>query len=167
MVSFDYLFWIVLLSAVAVQRPNMMSVARFLSFLRKKGMDLVCEGLFVRVYTCLCVQSSMCLLQADAVDPASGQDLTHQLRHSRGLRVCKVPSGHVLFPVILSKPTVVWVRGLGLSFPGSLQAGGDFWPHLGAQGPPGKHPGPQGFRCPLAWEVTQPLLGGDLGGGSG
>ena len=55
MVSFDYLFWIVLLSAVAVQRPNMMSVARLLSFLRKKGMDLVCECLFVRVYTCLCV----------------------------------------------------------------------------------------------------------------
>ena len=55
MVSFGYLFWIVLLSAVAVQRPNMMSASRLLSFLRKKGMDLVCECLCVCVCTCLCV----------------------------------------------------------------------------------------------------------------
>ena len=46
--------------------------------------------------------------------------------------------------------------GLGLSFPGSLQAGGDSWPHSGAQVPPGKHEGPQGLRCPPAWEVAQP-----------
>ena len=105
---------------------------------------------------CVHVQARMCLLQADAVDPASGQDLTCQLRHSWGPRVCKVPSGHVLFPVILSKPMVVWVRGLGISFPGSLQAGGDSWPLSGAQVPPGKHEGPQGLRCPPAWKVTQP-----------
>lgn len=54
MVSFDYLFWIVLLSADAVQRPNMvMSVARLFSFLRKKGMDPVCECFSVCAYTCL------------------------------------------------------------------------------------------------------------------
>ena len=54
MVSFDYLFWIVLLSADAVQRPNMvMSEARLFSFLRKKEMDPVCECFSVCAYTCL------------------------------------------------------------------------------------------------------------------
>ena len=74
------------------------------------------------------------------------------------LRSCFFPVAHV---------TVLCVQGLGLNFPGSLQAGGDSWPHSGAQVPPGKHEGPQGLRCPPAWEVTQPRLSGDLGRVSG
>ena len=55
MVSFDYLFWIFILSAVAVQRPNMvMPVTCPLSFIRKE-MDLVYECLFMCVYTCPCM----------------------------------------------------------------------------------------------------------------
>ena len=105
---------------VVIQRPDMvMSVFSFFSFIREEGgisflsdatcscvcmlvymCVFACEYLCVGMYLCVCifsrVSTCMCLLQADAVDQASGQDLTHQLRHSQDQRICTVSSGHVL-----------------------------------------------------------------------
>lgn len=50
-----------------------------------------------------------------------------------------------------------------LSFPGSFQAGGDSWPHSGAQCLPGRLEGLQGLRCPSLRNpsaTTEPGLGG-------
>ena len=54
----------------------------------------------VQEQVCICANIStyMCPLQADAMDPASDQDLTHQLRHSQDRRTCRVSSAHVSFP---------------------------------------------------------------------
>ena len=119
---------------------------------------LVCMYILTCKHICVSTAGRCCGsgLRSGLNSPA--QTLTGSEDLQSVLRSCFFPVAHF---------TVLWVQGLGLSFPGSLQAGGDSWPHMGAQGPPGKHEGPQGFRCPLAWEVAQPLLGGDLGGGSG
>ena len=43
------------------------------------------------MHMCACVSTCVCPLQADAVEQASGQDVTHQLRHSQVAGSAKFP----------------------------------------------------------------------------